>query len=223
VRIQAAEVVGKLGRQHRRNPAGYVDGQSAIGGAVVERRPGSDEVGHVGDVHPDPNAVALPPRRDRVVEVLRGRGIDRERDEIAQVDPPFHGRLRRVVGLEAAAETLVLEQCLQHVLDRTGLAERALEPRAAAPRRDDREVPLPHVAEPLPVEHNRDTGREHGLADDELPASGDLDDDSVGAQTWRNLRIVSPEPAAPSTNPIPSRMRAFRENGSGCTSELEAT
>ena len=38
--------------------------------------------------------------RERVVEVLRRLRVDRERDELAQVDAALERRLGRVVGLE---------------------------------------------------------------------------------------------------------------------------
>ncbi len=58
-----------------------------------------------------------------------------------------------------------------------GAAEDALDLRAAAPARDDRELAPLGASQRLAVEDERNAGREVGLADDELAASRDLDDD----------------------------------------------
>jgi hypothetical protein len=89
VGTQRAVVVRELVREHRRHEPGYVGGQGALGRAAVERRTRRYEPRNVGDVHPAPDAVRLSPERQRVVEVLRGLRIDRDRGQIAQVDPPL--------------------------------------------------------------------------------------------------------------------------------------
>ena len=94
MRPQRAEVVGQLGRQHRRDQAGHVGRERALGGAAVERRAGRDEVRDVGDVHPGAHAVALADDRDRVVEVLRRVRVDREGVEVAQVGAPLERSAR---------------------------------------------------------------------------------------------------------------------------------
>ena len=86
VRAQRAEIVGELVRQHRRNAPRDVRRERAPRGAVVERRAGADEPRDVGDVHPGADAVGLAPERERVVEVLRGVGVDRVGEQVAQVD-----------------------------------------------------------------------------------------------------------------------------------------
>ena len=70
------------------------------------------------------------------------------------------------------------EQGLEDVADPVGRAERALEPRAPPTRVHDGEVARAEVAEPLRLEHDRDARREVRLADDELAAPADLDDDA---------------------------------------------
>jgi hypothetical protein len=72
------------------------------------------------------------------------------------------------------------EQAFQHGLDVTGLSKHAFEPRTTAPREDDGEIARTGVAEAFPVEHKRHARHEERLADDELAALCDLDDDSVG-------------------------------------------
>ena len=52
------------------------------------------------DVHPGPDSVALAPERQRVVEVLRRLGVDRDRRQPPQVDAGLERRLRDLVGLE---------------------------------------------------------------------------------------------------------------------------
>ena len=70
------------------------------------------------------------------------------------------------------------EQPLQHHLDVVRLAEHLLEPRASPAGAHDDEIPLPHVPEALPVEHDRDVRHEERLADDELAAPRHLDDEA---------------------------------------------
>jgi hypothetical protein len=105
---ERACVVGELVREHRRDEPRDVGGERALGGAAVERRAGGDKPRDVRDVHPDADPVAPAARGDRVVEVLRGLGVDRERQEVAQVDAALEARLRQVERLERAAQTLVL-------------------------------------------------------------------------------------------------------------------
>ena len=82
LRPQRAGIVRELRRQHRRDEPRYVDGERALRGATVEQRAGGDEPGYVGDV----DQRTVPVERKRVVEVLRGLGIDREGELFAQVD-----------------------------------------------------------------------------------------------------------------------------------------
>jgi hypothetical protein len=76
VRPQRAEIVGELVREHRRHEAGHVRRERAARGAAVERRARADEPRDVRDMHPGADAVLLAPERERVVEVLRGVGVD---------------------------------------------------------------------------------------------------------------------------------------------------
>ena len=162
-------------RQHRRDAAGDVGREAAPRGAAVERRAGGDEVGDVGDV--DVRALAVD--RERVVEVLRRLGIDRQRRQLAQVDASVERRLGRRVRLELLARALLAEQALEHVLDVLRGAEHALDARAPAQAPRDDEVAGVDVAEPLAVEQERRVRREVRLADDELAAARDLDDDEI--------------------------------------------
>ena len=80
---ERARVVRELVRKHRSDEARDIDGQRAVCGPSIERRPRRHEPRHVGDVDPDADPVAFAPRGDRVVEVLRGLGVDRERQQLA--------------------------------------------------------------------------------------------------------------------------------------------
>ena len=159
----------------------------------------------------NPRAKAFPflPNRERVVEVLRGLRIDREGAEIAQVDA-----IRKVLrGLRVRLEVRVCarvdEQALQYGEDVLRLAEDAVDTRPAAPRNGgDDEVARAGVLEALAVEDERDPWDEERLADNELAALGDLDDDAL--YIWRKRRMVTAEPAAPSKRPVPSRISALR-------------
>jgi hypothetical protein len=82
------------------------------------------------------------------------------------------------------------EQPLEGGLDRRGRSEDALEPRPAASGADDREIARAGVAEPFPVEDDRDPRREVRLADDELAALLDLDDEEV-AYRWSSTSAAA--------------------------------
>ena len=192
MRPERAEVVGELVRQHGRDEAGDVSRERSSRRAVVERRSRRNEVRDVGDVHPCADPVRLAAERQRVVEVLRGVGVDRERREVAEVDPAVERRERRVVRLELDAGAALDQQRLQHVLDPPRGAERAQESRATATRADEREVAGVEIAESLRLEDDRDAGREVRLADDEPSASRNLDDDPVHARSLRMKARRSP-------------------------------
>ena len=127
-------------------------------------------------MHPDPDAVALAAHRDRVVEVLRGVRVDGERRQVAEVGAALVRRLRDVVRLEALAEPLFDEECLEHVLDPLRRADDALHAGTSATQGHGDEIALARVAEPLAVDDDRRPGHEVRLAHDELPAFGELDD-----------------------------------------------
>jgi hypothetical protein len=70
----------------------------------------------------------------------------------------------------------VHEQSLEHDLDVLGLAELALDPRAAAARADDDEIAGPDIAAAFSVDRDRNVRDEVRLADEQLAALVDLDD-----------------------------------------------
>ena len=79
-RHERAGVVGQRLGQHRLDAAGDVDARPAPRRLAVDERAGRDERADVGDVHPDARrAVVERLGGDRVVEVARGDGVDRER------------------------------------------------------------------------------------------------------------------------------------------------
>src|SRR4029077_9087075 len=85
---QRAGAVRERLRQHRLDLAGDVDARAAPVGLLVDERPRPHVGGDVGDVYPyapGTDALAAALGGDRVVEVLRGGGVDRERREVAQV------------------------------------------------------------------------------------------------------------------------------------------
>ena len=165
---------------------------------MIERRSRRHEVRDIGDVHPDAQALALGPYRDRIVEVLRGLGVDRERVQVAQVGSALEARLRKVVRLEALPQALLDEQRLEDVLDRLGRPDHPLDARPSAALADGDEIAGLGVLQPLPVDRDRSAGDEVRLADEQLAAPTELDDQSL---MRRKRRIVIAEPAAPSTRP----------------------
>src|SRR6266851_444339 len=217
VRTEAAAVLGELRWQHRCDSSRYVCRERALCGAAIERH-SSRQIGrHVGDVHPPPEAIALLLNRDRVVEVLRGLGVDRESELVAQVDPVGQIGIWRVVGLELGARAGVHEQSLEDDLDVLRLAELALDSRASAAGADDNEISRADVAAPLAVDRDRNIGDEVRLADEQLAALVDLYDEEI-TQTLRKRRMVKPEPAAPRSSPVPRRISAFSEKAIAFTS-----
>jgi hypothetical protein len=83
------------------------------------------------------------------------------------------------VRLEGDACAGLEEQRLEHVLDPLRRAEQLLDPRAAAAAGDEREVAWARVARALPIDDDRNARREVRLADEQLPASGELDYDRL--------------------------------------------
>ena len=168
---------------------------------------------------PPAEAACLLLHGDRVVEVLRGLRVDREAELIAQVDAVGQVGLGRLVGLEARADARVHEQSFEDDLDVFRVAELALEPRAAPAGAHDDQVAGADVAAPLPVDRDRDVRDEVRLADEQLAAPVDLDYEKVVVvQTLRKRRMVKPDPAAPSSNPVPSRISALSEKAIAFTS-----
>jgi hypothetical protein len=168
-------------------------------------------------VHPRTDAARLSAERQRVVEVLRRVGVDRDRRQVAKVDPPVERRRRDLEGLELDARTLLDKECFEDVLDALRAAETALDVCAPAARANDGEIAGLDMTDPFGVEDQRYARCEVRLADDKLAATADLDDDGVG-QTLRKRRSVSPEPTAPSASPVPSKINAVSGNASAWTS-----
>ena len=185
VRPQAAEVVRELVRQHRRDESRNVGREGARRGAAVERRARGDEVRDVGDV----DVRALVVDRERVVEVLGGLGVDRERRQLAEVDAAVERDARRRVRLEVLARAGLDEQRLEHVLDPVGRAEhraprargRACGARRRGRRGRRRRAPCGRAGAA--------SRREVRLADDELPAPRHLDDDRFGPGPLRRHAV----------------------------------
>ena len=184
VRAQRAQVVGELVREHRRDEAGHVRREARARrrrGRAASRRGTKYETSAMCTQARIPS----PSRRDRdrVVEVLRGLGVDREREEVAQVGAPVERSApgARTARTAAAAPSLD-EQPLEDGLDPVGRARaRARAARARGPVRTTARSPGPTSPSPFRSSDERRPGREVRLADDELAAPGDLDDDAVAS------------------------------------------
>ena len=135
-------------------------------------------------MHPDADAVRLAARRDRVVEVPCRLRVDREREQIAQVDAPVQARLRRVVRLELLPQPALDQQPLEHRLDVVHAPQHALDPRTAPARAHRDEVAGPRLPHPLPVDQDRRRRLEVRLADHELAALRQLHDVEAVAQRF---------------------------------------
>ena len=82
--------------------------------------------------------------------------------------------------LERLSRAALDEQRLEDVLDSVRGPERLLDVCSALPRPHERQVARLEVAEPFRLEDERHARREVRLADDELAAPADLDDDRLG-------------------------------------------
>jgi hypothetical protein len=114
--------------------------------------------------------------RERVVEVLGGLRVDRERELIAQVDAAFRADRRRIVGLEPAQLAFLHEQAREDDLDPVGRPQNALDPRPPTAFAHERKVARLRFAASLAIEQQRRPGDEVRVADEILASLGKLDD-----------------------------------------------
>ena len=214
VGAQAAEVGREQLRKHRLDPARHVRGEGAVGRVLVEGRAGRDIGAHVGDVDPGANALPLAAEAQGVVEVFRLVGVDREREEVAQVGSVrldlFGRRRNRCVR---ASHPLVPEQSLQHRADVSGAAEHRLDFRPSPPEAENDEVARGRIAAPLAVDRDGDAALEEWLAHQELPAPGELGDQRLHVATRRACRPARARPRgssrhAPSADRCPPSRKA---------------
>ena len=99
---QRTQLVRKPFRKHRHGAVHQIDRRAALHGLVVDYRVGPHVMGHVGDMHAHfPDAVLYFAHRQRVVEVLGVRGVDREGRDTPEVAPlgDLFGRDAGVDGL----------------------------------------------------------------------------------------------------------------------------
>src|SRR3954447_15654333 len=160
-------------------PGGLSFGRSAVG-LSLERLAGTNVGGHVGDVNPDAEAVVAESLgRDRVVEVARGDGVDREGRQVRQVgarDVANGGVGRLARGAldprrERAPQAAVEHERLDDVARDVRAAEHPRDLRtAAAPaagRLEQRQAAGAGVARAL--DRDAPAALEERLADEEAP------------------------------------------------------
>ena len=135
----------------------------------IERHAGGQVGRHVRDVDPPAETVPFLPHGDRIVEVLRGFGVDREAELLTQVDAVGHIRLGCLVGLKLRANARVHKQPLEHDLDVLCLAELAFDACAPAAGANDDEVTGPDVAAPLSSIVTGTFGTKYGSPTNSLP------------------------------------------------------
>ena len=109
------------------------------------------------------------------------------------------------------------EQPFEDDPDVLRLAEHAFHARASAPQADDDEIARLDISGATAVDRDADARDEVRLAEEQLATLVDLDDLKV-VQIRRKRRIVSPDPAAPRSSPVMSRISAFNEKESAFTS-----
>ncbi len=86
VRAQAANAVAEPLRQHGNDAIGQIDAVPAFERFAIERAPGRDVGGHVGDVDAELPAAAVQAFDvDRVVEIARVVRVDRDDELLAQI------------------------------------------------------------------------------------------------------------------------------------------
>jgi hypothetical protein len=119
-RAQGAEVGRELLREHRQHSVREVDARPPPPRFGVQRGIGLDEMGHIGDVHPQTEAAAPQlAHGDRVVEILRRFAIDRHRGRIAEaLAPRGFGRTDARRELARGCQHFARELRLQTVLAR---------------------------------------------------------------------------------------------------------
>ena len=106
---QAAEAVREPLGEHGQGQAGEVDARPPLDGLAVERAPGLDVMGDVGDVDAEkPAAVGEPPDADGVVEVLGRFAVDGHGRPVAEIPAALEDRGDVEVGglLGLAADVL---------------------------------------------------------------------------------------------------------------------
>jgi hypothetical protein len=200
-RGEAAGVVRERRRQHRLDGPGDVGAVGASQRLRLERRARTNVSADVGDMDPEANLVALSAGRDRVVEIVGARRVDREGREAAEVAPAVIGlsgvggsaiRGRRERSVEAALEASLDDQGRGHVGGPFGAAE-------SAQRSGTAGVPFGehHVAGPNPDRATGETGLrpalEQRLADEESPAPADHPDEGFrGRPPAHGARVGAP-------------------------------
>jgi hypothetical protein len=130
-------------------------------------------------VHPRSQPVRLLAHRECIVEVLCRLGVDRERDQVAEIGAALVRHRRWIVRLELLAEAALYEEPLEHALDVAGVAEHALQLGPSPSMPDDGEIPGASVSQPFAIDGQRGAGCEDRLAHDELSPSGELDDEAI--------------------------------------------
>ncbi len=94
VRVQTADAVRERGGQHGDGPVREVYARAALVGLFVEIRALFHVVGHIGDMHPEPESRPGLFDGDGVVEVTRCLAVDRDRGLLPEVVPTLVHRCR---------------------------------------------------------------------------------------------------------------------------------
>ncbi|CAJ7112911.1 Uncharacterised protein [Burkholderia pseudomallei] len=162
LRIQRAEPVRQLLRQHRNHPAREIDRRAAFDRVGVERAAWLHVVRHVRDRDDEPEALAAADRGGLavhgVVEVARVLAVDRDERHVAQVDAVAQIRGPHLVRQRRGLAERLRAEFVRHAV----LAHRDLDLHAG----------IVDIAEHLAdaAERLRMTAREIGeLDDDDLP------------------------------------------------------
>ena len=96
---ERAEAVGKFFGQHRNDRSDEIGGVAPTLCFAIERRLGFDVSGDIGDVDADPGLAAFEFfNGDRVVEVFRIVGVNRECRHFAVIKPSLDLRGEHVIG-----------------------------------------------------------------------------------------------------------------------------
>ncbi len=119
-RVERAQAVGELLRQHRDHPAREIDAGRAGLRFLVEQPARLDVVAHVGDGDQQPPACAGPVRVerfaiDRIVEVARVLAVDGDHRHVAQVDAAAVVRRPQLVRQRSDLAQQLVAELVRHV------------------------------------------------------------------------------------------------------------
>ena len=115
-RVQRADPVRERLRQHRDHSVGEIDGGAAAQRFPVQLRALLDIVRYVRDVNAQRVPVWMLRQRNRVVEILRVRTVDRHQLPVPEVSPAFEVTVQHMIRASLRLPQLLLRKFHREVL-----------------------------------------------------------------------------------------------------------